>query len=568
MDPFTEIQHHQHQQQHHHRRSSTLLREGRQPQDKNSILLRRLSIQPSLHPNHPQNPSVLGEKWTQMHGSGSLTRAGTHFCLQSYQQMYLVLSTSVKRPIIEVKNNHYDLELSLKFGKPAFFASFVFGYDGEKFYTCVGNIKNRTWSLNVHYVDRENRKISKTALQTVQMNKNVKPHLFCNMYLQVRGSEISLDADNKPVFTSLTLKDGCTGEVGVVSMHNTSMVFKKFRMIRKNLALSAPPAPPAPQTSPSLPSKPIVNLGDPKLVELIERDLINSNSSNQPQIQYNSIAGHDEAKRLLQEAIIMPMLVPELFNGIRQPWKGVLLFGPPGTGKTMLAKATAAVAGINFFNTSAASLVSKYHGESEKLVKTLFNVARHWSPSVVFIDEVDALVKSRGPNEHEGSRRLKSEFLTQMDGMTSSSTDSNVLVLATTNCPWDLDEALLRRFEKRIYVPLPNDNTKMLLFQMLLQDVHVEEQVKSFLYPLVKRTKHFSGADIRLLVREAAMGPMRRMLLNKTSSDISEMRKMGILDVGSIQLDDFIRALKKTNSSVDISKISKFDNWNKSYGSQ
>jgi|TARA_B110000091_G_scaffold50038_1_gene55118 katanin p60 ATPase-containing subunit A1 len=234
----------------------------------------------------------------------------------------------------------------------------------------------------------------------------------------------------------------------------------------------------------------------------------------------------------------------------------------------MLAKATAAVAGIHFFNTSAASLVSKYRGDSEKLVKTLFAVARHWSPSVVFIDEIDALVKARGgPTEHEGSRRLKTEFLTQMDGITSSS-GGNVVVLATTNKPWDLDEALLRRLEKRIHVPLPNEEARMLLFQMLLQDIRVEQGMQALLSPLVTRTHQYSGADVRLLVREAAMGPMRRLLKNKTSQDIAAMREAGQLDVvGQVTLNDFIHALKTTRSSIDVKNLVHFEQWAGKFGS-
>ncbi|PAA56458.1 hypothetical protein BOX15_Mlig006415g2 [Macrostomum lignano] len=173
-----------------------------------------------------------------------------------------------------------------------------------------------------------------------------------------------------------------------------------------------------------------------------------------PNVSWNDVAGLDTAKEALKEAVILPIKFPHLFTGKRTPWRGILLFGPPGTGKSYLAKAVATEANNStFLSVSSSDLVSKWLGESEKLVKSLFELARDNKPSIIFIDEIDSLCSSRSENESESARRIKTEFLVQMQGV-GNNTDG-VLVLAATNIPWVLDSAIRRRFEKRIYIPCP-----------------------------------------------------------------------------------------------------------------
>lgn len=139
---------------------------------------------------------------------------------------------------------------------------------------------------------------------------------------------------------------------------------------------------------------------------MLEREVVNRN----PNISFDDIAELEDAKKVLQEAVILPLLMPEYFKGIRRPWKGVMLFGPPGTGKTMLAKAVATMGKTTFFNVSASSIASKWRGESEKLVRILFEMARFYGPSTIFIDEIDSIASKRGENEHESSKKVKTEM--------------------------------------------------------------------------------------------------------------------------------------------------------------
>jgi len=197
---------------------------------------------------------------------------------------------------------------------------------------------------------------------------------------------------------------------------------------------------------------------------------------------------------------------PDLFTGIREPARAILLYGPPGNGKTLLAKALAGQIERTFFNISAASLMSKFMGEGEKLMKGLFKLAEELGPSIIFFDEIDSLLSSRGDNEHEASRRMKTEFLVQFDGV-GSSTNNDILIIAATNRPFDLDDAVLRRFTKRIYVGLPDSEARYAIITNLFKNERLKLS-KSEFSDLVAMVKGYSSSDLTALCKEAAMIPI------------------------------------------------------------
>ncbi|GAB6030656.1 Vacuolar protein sorting-associated protein 4 [Chamberlinius hualienensis] len=228
-----------------------------------------------------------------------------------------------------------------------------------------------------------------------------------------------------------------------------------------------------------------------------------------PNVKWSDVAGLEGAKEALKEAVILPIKFPHLFTGKRTPWKGILLYGPPGTGKSFLAKAVATEANNStFFAVSSSDLVSKWLGESEKLVKNLFQMARDSKPSIIFIDEIDSLCSSRSDNESESARRIKTEFLVQMQGVGNNT--EGILVLGATNIPWVLDAAIRRRFEKRIYIPLPEEHARTAVFKIHLGNTPNSLNEENF-RELGRRTEGYSGADISIVVRDALMQPVRKV---------------------------------------------------------
>jgi len=320
--------------------------------------------------------------------------------------------------------------------------------------------------------------------------------------------------------------------------------------------------------------KPLPYFGNPEMRDLattITRDIL----VEDPDVPFSSVAGLSEAKRLLRESVVMPIKYPEYFQGILTPWKGVLLYGPPGTGKTMLAKAVATECRTTFFNISASSIVSKWRGDSEKLVRVLFELARYHAPSTIFIDEFDSLMGDReggggGPGGgHEGSLRMKTELLVQMDGLNRSS--DLVFVLAASNLPWALDKAVLRRLEKRILVPLPNLEARKAIVSKALPQ---EQQPDVDADALAAKTEGYSGADVFLVCKEAAMRPLRVVMerleeldrdeaeSGRPVADRARLPRMPL--VSQADVDEALRVTKPAAASSDTQR---YDTWAAQHGS-
>jgi katanin p60 ATPase-containing subunit A1 len=312
---------------------------------------------------------------------------------------------------------------------------------------------------------------------------------------------------------------------------------------------------------------------DAKLISGLERDIVEGRLN----VRWDSIAGLTDAKGLLQEAVVLPLWMPDYFKGIRRPWKGVLMFGPPGTGKTMLAKAVASECNTTFFNVSASTLASKWHGESEKMMRILFEMARYYSPSTIFFDEIDSIAGSRGGGqEHEASRRLKTELMVQMDGAgeeDESKDRKTVIVLAATNMPWDLDEALRRRLEKRIYIALPDVACRKELFVLNMKEVEVGGDVDT--EELAHKSAGYSGADIANVCRDASMMSVRRIMeqarrdglgMSGMQAMLKEQNEEGSLAT-AVTRADFLYALDKVSRSVSDQDLLRYSDWMATFGS-
>ena len=306
--------------------------------------------------------------------------------------------------------------------------------------------------------------------------------------------------------------------------------------------------------------------------------------TEKPNVKWSDVAGLEKAKEALKEAVILPLKFPQLFTDKRKPWKGILLYGPPGTGKSFLAKACATEANGTFYSVSASNIMSKWVGEAERTVRALFDLARQNKPAVIFLDEIDSLLSARGDGENESSRRVKTEFLVQMQGVGKD--DEGILVLGATNIPWDLDPAVRRRFQKKIYINLPELEGRYRMFELNIGSTP-NNITEEDLNELAEITEGYSGSDIATLTQEAVYEPLRKCQACRYFKKVngyyyvSEANEQGALKMMLAEIpepdklvppdvckDDFKKAMTRIRPTVSPKDLEKQEKFTEEFGQE
>ena len=271
---------------------------------------------------------------------------------------------------------------------------------------------------------------------------------------------------------------------------------------------------------------------------------------NVPDVTFEDVAGMSEVKEVVRDKVIYPKLYPHLFKTFRKKsGGGILLYGLPGTGKTMIAKAIANETGAKFFTVKLSDLLSKWFGNSEKNVKRLFASARSEQNAVIFFDEIEGLASDRG-GENESMNRVVGELLAQMQGVTDGDDGNGILLIAATNRPWDIDSAFLRpgRFDERIYIPLPDLDARKTIIRNAVMGVPGNDELD--IDALAEETDGFNGADVAYLCEKAKEIAIRRIIAEKMRGK-------------KLTAEDFASALKEVHSSVVRKDIARLESWEK-----
>jgi SpoVK/Ycf46/Vps4 family AAA+-type ATPase len=275
--------------------------------------------------------------------------------------------------------------------------------------------------------------------------------------------------------------------------------------------------------------------------------------TEKPMVSWAEVVGLDTAKKAVKEAIVYPVQRPDLFP-LGWP-RGILLFGPPGCGKTLLAAAVATEIDANFYSIDAASIMSKWLGEAEQNVAKLFNSARKSAiegrAAIVFVDELDSLMGQHS-NEVGGEIRVKNQFLKEMDGIVDKGKNLHVYVIGATNKPWDLDWAFIRRFQKRILVPLPDNSTRLGMLKHYSSTLQISSDVD--LTELGRLAEGFSGSDIRDVCQSAQLSLIGEFFETGQAADKEAKPR-------ALTMADFRQILEERKPSVSLDMLSQYNRW-------